>query len=117
MEQGLPQSLLTISSDGGGCLPNFDKAGNMTSMDFANSLSMTQVFYDLLDAGYDIETFLPFFTSNVAALMKFHRKGRIACGLDADLLVLDKTNRINHVMAQGRWHVFNTEIIKKGLFE
>lgn len=117
MEQELPQDRLTISSDGGGCLPNFDKAGNMTSMDFASSLSMTQVFYDLVDLGKSIEDFLPFFTSNVAALLKLESKGRLVEGCDADLLVLSQSNRIEHVMAQGQWHVFKQKIIKKGLFE
>lgn len=117
LERGLPADQLTISSDGGGCLPNFDAAGNMTSMDFASSSSLTQVMYDLLDSGTSLESILPFFTSNVAQLMKFHRKGRLATGCDADLIVLDDSNRIQHVMALGQWHVFDKNIVKKGLFE
>jgi beta-aspartyl-dipeptidase (metallo-type) len=86
-------------------------------MDFASSESMTQVFYDLLDNGQYLAEILPIFTSNVASLMNFSQKGRLSVNADADLLVLDQKNRIEHVMAQGCWHVFNKQIIKKGSFE
>jgi beta-aspartyl-dipeptidase (metallo-type) len=115
--QALPQDKLTISSDGGGCLPCFDHHGHMTKMDFASSSSMTNVFYQLLDNGVAMEACLPFFTSNVAALMNFKNKGRLTPGCDADLLILDPKKRIKHVMAQGQWHVFDKQIIKKGSFE
>ena len=117
MQQDLPQDKLTISSDGGGCLPYFDDHGHMTKMDFASSSSMTDVFYQLIDGGVALERALPFFTSNVAALMNFESKGRLAVGADADLLVLDSKQRISHVMAGGQWHVFDKQIIKKGTFE
>jgi beta-aspartyl-dipeptidase (metallo-type) len=117
MQQELPQDKLTISSDGGGCLPCFDQQGHMTKMDFASSSSMTDVFYQLLDDGIAIERCLPFFTSNVANLMNFNHKGRLALGYDADLLLLDSKKRITHVMAQGQWHVFDRSIVKKGSFE
>ncbi|MFB1034514.1 MAG: hypothetical protein QMC38_04130, partial [Sinobacterium sp.] len=81
-----PQDKLTISSDGGGCLPNFDKQGHMTKMDFANSIAMTNVFYQLIDQGTKIQDCLAFFTSNVATLMNFKTKGRIALGMDADII-------------------------------
>jgi len=117
MQSDLPQDKLTISSDGGGCLPCFDHHGHMTSMDFASSMAMTEVFYQLLDEGYALERFLPFFTSNVAALMNFTQKGHIAVGCDADLIILDTQYRIEHVMALGQWHILAKQIIKKGSFE
>lgn len=117
MQQDLPQDKLTISSDGGGCLPDFDEQGNMTKMGFASSIAMTEVFYQLVDEGIKLPQLLPFFTSNVAELMNFAHKGRVTVGGDADLLVLDESQRINHVMAQGQWHVLDKQIIKKGSFE
>jgi beta-aspartyl-dipeptidase (metallo-type) len=117
MASDYPQDKLTISSDGGGCLPCFDHHGHMTKMDFASSSSMTEVFYQLLDDGVDLERCLPFFTSNVATLLNFQHKGQLSTGCDADLVVLDSANRINHVMALGQWHVFAKKIIKKGSFE
>lgn len=117
MKSDYPQDKLTISSDGGGCLPCFDHHGHMTHMDFANSKSMTEVFYQLLDEGFAIDKCLPFFSTNVATLMNFENKGRLDLGMDADLLILDHTKRISHVMARGQWHVFENKLVKKGTFE
>jgi beta-aspartyl-dipeptidase (metallo-type) len=60
---------------------------------------------------------LPLMTSNVANLLKFHYKGRIQTGFDADLLVLDEQHGINSVMANGVWHIKNNQQLKRGLFE
>ena len=117
LQSDFPQDKLTISSDGGGCLPCFNEQGHMTKMDFASSSSMTQVFYDLVDSGIAIDKVLPYFTSNVATLMNFAHKGRLTVGADADLLMLDGKLRIDHVMAKGQWHVYAKKIIKKGSFE
>lgn len=117
MHSDFPQDKLTISSDGGGCLPCFDDHGHMTSMDFANASSMTQVLYDLLEDGAPLERCLPFFTQNIAQLMNFNEKGQIAQGYDADVVILDSKQKISHVMAKGVWHVFENSIIKKGTFE
>jgi beta-aspartyl-dipeptidase (metallo-type) len=117
MQQSLPQDKLTISSDGGGCLPDFHADGSLKHMSFADSQSMTNIFYQLLDNGETIEHFLPFFTLNVAQLMNFHHKGRIQSGMDADIILLNKQKRIEHVMAMGHWHVKHQQLIKKGTFE
>ena len=45
------------------------------------------------------------------------RKGRIARGCDADLLIVDQDNRIEGVMARGAWHVKNGRQLVSGLFE
>ena len=117
MGQSLPQDKLTISSDGGGCLPDFHIDGSLKKMDFAESQSMTDIFFELLDNGQDIAKFLPFFTLNVAQLMNFHHKGRIVSGADADIVVFNKNKRIEHVMAMGQWHVKHQQQVKTGTFE
>jgi beta-aspartyl-dipeptidase (metallo-type) len=111
------QDKLTISSDGGGCLPCFDQQGHLTKMDFANSTAMTEVLYQLLDDGVPLQDCLPFFTKNVATLMNFHKKGQILPGFDADLVILGDSQRISHVMAKGVWHWFDSSLVKKGTFE
>lgn len=117
LDQDLPQDKLTISSDGGGCLPCFDAQGHMTKMDFATPSSMLDVFYELLDQGIELQRLVPIFSSNVASLMNFHNKGHLSVGADADLIVLDSNNKLDHVMALGHWHVYNKQIVKKGTFE
>lgn len=118
LEQELPTDKLTISSDGGGCLPCFDKTGHLTGMDFASSSSMTNIFFSLLRSGMPLQDILPIFTTNSATLLNLHRKGRISIQHDADLVVLDKQQqKIEHVMALGKWHISHGRPVIKGTFE
>lgn len=104
---GAPASNVTISSDGGGCLPVFNDAGEMLSMDIGSPTCLAATLKAALAAGMLLEDVLPAFTANVAQLLRLRRKGRIAPGGDADLIVLDSHNDIVDVMANGRWHVRN----------
>ena len=117
LEQGFDGGRLTISSDGGGCLPSFDAQGELTRMGFASCSAMADSLKNLLDGGLAPETVLPLLTSNVARLLKLHHKGHIAEGSDADLVVLDQDNRVASVMARGRWHIKNSKQLLTGLFE
>ena len=108
---------LTISSDGGGCLPKFDGRGELLKMDFGSPSAMSETLKLLLDAGWDMEKILPLMTTNVAGLLRLHNKGRIEINRDADLLVVDENNLIDSVMANGVWHIKQHELLKKGLFE
>jgi len=102
---GLPPANLTISSDGGGCLPVFDKRGELLSMDIGSSHTLLETLRQLLEQGVNLDELLPYFTSNVASLMRLHGKGAIAVGMDADLLVLSDNHSVQHLMANGRWHI------------
>jgi beta-aspartyl-dipeptidase (metallo-type) len=64
-----------------------------------------------------IEQVLPLMTSNVANLLKFHCKGRINIGFDADLLVLNDSHDIQSVMANGAWHIKQGKQLIRGQFE
>ncbi|MCP4472562.1 MAG: beta-aspartyl-peptidase [Gammaproteobacteria bacterium] len=117
LDKGCEQSKLTISSDGGGCLPQFDEQGELLKMGFASCSAMAECIKNLLDRGLPEQTVLPFMTSNVANLLKLTRKGRIEPGFDADLVVLDPANRVDSVMARGVWQVKNNQQLVSGLFE
>ena len=104
IERNMPLEQLTLSSDGGGCLPCFNGKGELTSMDFGRAATLHETVIELLDNGIELATFLPMLTANVADLLRLRHKGRVKTGNDADLLVLDETNAISCVMAQGRWH-------------
>jgi len=116
-DQGYDAQKLTISSDGGGCLPSFGAQGELLNMEFANSSAMAITLSAMLDMDLPIEKVLPLMTSNVAELLKFHRKGRIDIGFDADLLVLDNSHGIHGVMANGVWHIKHGQQLIHGLFE
>jgi beta-aspartyl-dipeptidase (metallo-type) len=117
LDQGRDAGKLTISSDGGGCLPHFDAQGQLVRMGFASCSAMADCVKTLLDRGLPEQTVLPLMTSNVANLLKLARKGRIETGFDADLIALDRDNRIVSVMARGRWQVKNNKQLISGLFE
>lgn len=112
-----PEEKLTISSDGGGCLPHFDEQGELLHMDFGRNLALSEALKELLDEGIDASTVLPAFTSNVAELLRLPKKGRLAVGNDADLVILDKENNIQDVMAMGQWHQQNHKTLLFGGFE
>jgi beta-aspartyl-dipeptidase (metallo-type) len=117
LDKGCDSSKLTISSDGGGCLPSFDAQGELVRMGFASCSAMAECFKNLLDNGLSEQAVLPLMTSNVASLLRLQQKGRIGQGLDADLVVLDQANRIDHVMARGVWHLKDRQQLLSGLFE
>ncbi len=117
IQSDYPQDKLTISSDGGGCLPDFNCHGELIKLDFGKSSAMTDVYRKLINAGYSHEVVLPFFTTNVASLLQLENKGKIKVGMDADLVIFNQDLSISHVMALGNWHIFDTQLCRKGLFE
>ncbi len=117
LDGGFPLNQVTISSDGGGCLPVFDDEGNVTELDYARAASLPETLSSLLKSGMDLELALLPFTANVARILKLETKGSIAKGMDADLVVLDESHRPSSVMARGAWHLLNNKILIKGTFE
>ena len=115
--RGLPDKSITASSDGGGCLPNFNDQGEMISMELGRAAALTETFQTLLKSGFALEKTLPPFTSNVADLLRLSAKGRIVAGGDADLILLDDENNLTDVMAMGQWHVRDSQLLRFGTFE
>lgn len=117
LETGAPRERLTCSSDGGGCLPTFDATGRMVAMDVGNPGALADTLAALLARGHALEDILPFFTSNVAAVLRLGQKGRISVGADADIVVLDDAHHIRDVMARGRFVVRGQKPVVRGMFE
>lgn len=116
-ERGCPLQQITVSSDGGGCLPQFNQAGELTNMDFGRSETLIETLKSAHLAGMALEDVLCSLTENVARLLKMPAKGRIKVGADADLVVLDTDFTISDVMALGQWHLREGVLEKKGTFE
>lgn len=104
LESAAPTGKITISSDGGGCLPVFNEQGEITSMDTGNPGSLLLTLKNLLAAGMPLAEALPAFTSNVADILRLSDRGRLQTGYAADFLVLDENNDLSHVMVGGSWH-------------
>jgi beta-aspartyl-dipeptidase (metallo-type) len=117
LDAGLPADRVTVSSDGGGCFPVFDGDGRVVDMDVGEPAAVGATLSELLAAGQPLERVLPAFTSNPARLLMLSRKGRLAPGADADLVVLDEAGGVADVMARGRWHVQEGRVVVRGTFE
>ncbi len=65
--RGSPAERVTVSSDGGGCLPRFDGEGRVAAMDVGDPASVAGTLRELLAGGQPLERVLPAFTSNPGA--------------------------------------------------
>jgi beta-aspartyl-dipeptidase (metallo-type) len=115
LDAGLPADRLTVSSDGGGCLPRFDDQGVPVGLDFATPSALRDLLLELVSGGMPLERALPPFTSNPATHLRLLAKGRIRDGADADLVVLD--GGVTHVWASGRLLVEEGSPVVVGTFE
>jgi beta-aspartyl-dipeptidase (metallo-type) len=102
---GLPRGRLTCSSDGAGSLPVFDAQGEMVRMDVASPATLLGTIRALRARGRQLDEVLPVFTSNAAELLRLVRKGRLAPGADADILLLGADLTVDGVLSRGRWMV------------
>lgn len=117
LDSGAPPERITVSSDGGGCLPHFDADGRVERMAVGSPGSLAETLGALLRRGQPLERVLPAFTANAAALLRLPGKGRVAAGMDADFLVLNEEHRVSDVMLQGRWFVRDGQAVRRGTFE
>ena len=117
LDAGRPPERITVSSDGGGCLPTFDAEGEIVAMDVGRLDSPAETLRTLLAAGQPLERVLPAFTGNPARLLRLPRKGQLVPGGDADLVVLDSSGAPAEVMALGRWHVRAGRPVVRGMFD
>jgi beta-aspartyl-dipeptidase (metallo-type) len=117
LDSGAPADKVTVSSDGGGCLPEFDGDGVLKHMDIGNPAILIETLAAIVADGLALEIALPAFTSNVASLLRLADRGRLAVGGCADLVVLDDDGGAHSVMARGRWHVREHEAVVRGTFE
>jgi beta-aspartyl-dipeptidase (metallo-type) len=117
LDSGAPADRITVSSDGGGCLPRFDAHGRIVHVDIGAPASLALTLAELLQGGNALETVLPAFTSNPASLLRLVTKGSIATGQDADLVVLAEDHSIQSVMINGDWHRLQDAQLIVGHFE
>ena len=113
----LPNDRLTMSSDGGGCLPKFNENSEIIAMGVGNSETLLQTLQTLQQQGLTLDQTLPYVTSNVARVMRLKSKGTITIGNDADLCVCTNDLTVNYLMANGVWHIKDQQQRVFGSFE
>lgn len=116
---GVPMERMTLSSDGQGSWSDYDEYGNLLEMGVTDVGNMyAQLRSLVLNGGFALSEALSFFTSNPAkALELFPKKGCIAPGADADLLLMGETLALDTVIAGGRVMMEAGELLVKGTYE
>jgi beta-aspartyl-dipeptidase (metallo-type) len=118
LDAGVPPGHITLSSDGFGSLPAFDEQGRLIRLETGRLLSLFQEMKDIVvQEGLDLETAIRTVSTNVADILKLKSKGRIAPGMDADLVLIDKDYSIVHMMAMGSLVIRNSRLLKRGTYE
>jgi beta-aspartyl-dipeptidase (metallo-type) len=117
LDSDAPPERITVSSDGGGCLPVFNEQGEILHMGIGSPGSLIETIQALLHQGVPLERVLPAFTSNVADILRLNDRGRIRTDAVADFVVLDEDHAISHVMIAGIWHILAGTQVIHGEFE
>ncbi len=118
LKADVPLAHITMSSDGSGSLPQFDEKGELVRLESGGLKSMMDELRDcVLEEGLKLEEAVQTVTSNVAAILKLRRKGQVAPGKDADLVLVGKDFQIVHLCAMGRMMVKDGVMLRKGTYE
>ncbi|MFC2949315.1 beta-aspartyl-peptidase [Virgibacillus sediminis] len=118
-ENGGCMGQLTISSDGNGSLPKFDKDGDLIGFGVASTQTLYRQFVSsILEYGMKVEEVLPLITTNTSRVLHLPQKGSIQVKADADILILDReTLGIRDVFAKGQRMIADTQLEVVGAFE
>lgn len=119
IEHGVPLANITMSSDGNGSMPAFDAQGQLIGLEAANMDTLYQETRDLIVGGsLSIADAIKLITENPAKNLNLYpQKGCLKVGSDADIVILDKDMNISHVLAKGRFMVYDKKQIAFGTFE
>ena len=106
MKHGVALERITISSDGCGSLPRFDDDGKFAGMAVGEPRAIFVELIKLVESGQlPWEQALLPVTANVADRFGLSDRGHLEVGHMADLLLLDRDHRIEHMVMQGRFAV------------
>ena len=115
---GVTADHVTMSSDAFGSQPKFNEKGECIGLTYASPKYLHQTIQSLVRRGLPLEEALKLLTSTPASLLaQKGKKGCVAVGADADLLVLGEGLEIDSLFARGKTAVWKGEVLMKGRFE
>jgi beta-aspartyl-dipeptidase (metallo-type) len=118
LEAGVPVDRITLSSDANGSMPVFDQKGNLIRLAVGSVQNLFREWRDLVQDGFPLAEMLKLVTANPAKRIgAFPRKGSLAEGKDADILILNPGLTIESVMAKGRFCLEQGRNQVRGTFE
>ncbi|GLH72717.1 isoaspartyl dipeptidase [Geothrix limicola] len=119
LEAGVDPGQITFTSDGQGSLPDWDQNGRLQDISVGRVQSLYQAVRQAVqEEGVPFDTALRVITSNPARILKLKTKGRLAPGMDADIVLLDPSDlTVRTVMAKGRLLMKSGKLLAKGLFQ
>ncbi len=88
-ESGAPVDRVTVSSDGGGCLPVFDRDGTVVSYEVGDCSGLMRTVRELVRRGRGLDRIMPAFATTSAALLRLGRAGVIGAESDAGISRFD----------------------------
>ena len=119
LQAGIEPIQLTLSSDGNASLPIYSKSGDLLGLQVGQVSTLYQSARDaILKHKVSISDAICAISQAPATVLGLHQKGRLAAGLDADLVLLNRDDlAINQVFAMGRQLVVAGKATVKGMFE
>jgi len=114
-----PTDRITLSTDANGSMPKWNEKKEIIGMGVGRITALHQTVRSLVkDFGVPLsQAILPSTATVAKALGLAGRKGCLAVGYDADLILLDDRLNIDTVMAGGTMMMSNGIVLKKGTFE
>ncbi|CAF0865620.1 unnamed protein product [Rotaria sordida] len=114
----LPLKQITVSSDAYGSFPQYDSSGRLISYSMGlPDLTLRTIQNLVLKHSWPVEEAIQFSTANPATYLNLKRKGFLAEGYDADILVLNQTD-LSPLYVFGRGQILKTPTwIKHDMFE
>ena len=99
---GVPAARMTLSTDSGVPYPQTDASGGVVGLYMAGPDALLATVRELVESGFSWGAAAAFATAQTAAVLGLSRKGRLAAGADADILILEADGRVDRVFGRGR---------------
>src|SRR5207249_4142763 len=119
LDAGVPLGQITLSSDANVSMPVLDGQGEAVGLHNASPRILHREWLHVVRTNrLSLPDALPLITSNVARVLGIDdRKGSLAAGKDADIVLLTEDLMVDTVIARGRIMVRDGRAVVKGPFE